>query len=411
MSQNQISGTIPDFLSNLTHLTTLFLSENQLIATIPDSIGSLSKLTTLTLFNNTLGGIVPSSLCNIATNSTDILIFPSYGIFTCPFPSCCLDGLCGTPLPPCTTLSFSELQALQDLQAEWGAVLGWFDSPGDACVTPSWPYLDCSADGHVISLSVNALALSGTIPYSIGGLIYLNSLSLTSVQIGGTIPDSVGNLLSLASFDLFNNQLNGSVPDFIGDLSNLTTLTLSDNFFSGLIPFAVCSIANQSRDIFPNFGVFSCPLPECCLDGLCGTSLALCSNLDSSEIQALQDLQSEWGPTLNWTGSPVYACFNSWSYLTCSSDGHVIDLSIYNVSLSGTIPDSIDGLVYLNTLLLSDTQIAGTIPDSIGDLGNLADLDLSFNQLNGSIPDSIGNLTNLHFLYGSYHSHLSFHCF
>ena len=46
---NQLSGTIPPTLGNLSNLTSLVLNRNQLSGTIPAALGNLSNLTSLVL--------------------------------------------------------------------------------------------------------------------------------------------------------------------------------------------------------------------------------------------------------------------------------------------------------------------------------------------------------------------------
>jgi hypothetical protein len=44
--------------------------------------------------------------------------------------------------------------------------------------------------------------------------------------------------------------------------------------------------------------------------------------LDAGEVEALKDMQLEWGRKLRWTGAP--SC--EWAGITCNSIGHVVDL-------------------------------------------------------------------------------------
>ncbi|KAF3447352.1 hypothetical protein FNV43_RR12538 [Rhamnella rubrinervis] len=64
---NNISGTIPSDLGNLTSLVSLDLYLNSFTGPIPDSLGKLSKLRFLRLNNNSLTGPIPMSLTNITS--------------------------------------------------------------------------------------------------------------------------------------------------------------------------------------------------------------------------------------------------------------------------------------------------------------------------------------------------------
>ncbi|WVZ77603.1 hypothetical protein U9M48_025454 [Paspalum notatum var. saurae] len=64
---NNISGTIPPELGNLTNLVCLDLYMNNFSGNIPDSLGNLLKLRFLRLNNNRLTGQIPQSLAYIST--------------------------------------------------------------------------------------------------------------------------------------------------------------------------------------------------------------------------------------------------------------------------------------------------------------------------------------------------------
>jgi hypothetical protein len=69
---NQLTGSIPPEISNLTNLTYLYLNENQLTGEIPLEIGNLMNLQALGLDGNQLTGEIPESFCDIYPNLTEI---------------------------------------------------------------------------------------------------------------------------------------------------------------------------------------------------------------------------------------------------------------------------------------------------------------------------------------------------
>ena len=64
-----------------------------------------------------------------------------------------------------------------------------------------------------------------------------------------------------------------------------------------------------------------------------------------------------------------------------------------NCNLSGSLPENIGDLEYLEALWLNSNQLFGEVPVSIGNLTNLELLYLSDNQLSGSIPENLCNLS------------------
>ena len=63
---NELSGTIPSSLGNLSNLVILDLRDNELSGTIPSSFGNLTKLEWLILAFNNLSGTIPSSFGNLS---------------------------------------------------------------------------------------------------------------------------------------------------------------------------------------------------------------------------------------------------------------------------------------------------------------------------------------------------------
>lgn len=87
---NNLTGTLPTELGNLTSLTTLNLSGNSITGPIPPQIGRLTSLTTLNLSSNQLDGVIPKTIgnntalttLNLSSNQLDGQIPPSIGRLT-----------------------------------------------------------------------------------------------------------------------------------------------------------------------------------------------------------------------------------------------------------------------------------------------------------------------------------------
>ena len=100
----------------------------------------------------------------------------------------------------------------------------------------------------------------------------------------------------------------------------------------------------------------------------------------------------------NDTIEPLELQIQKWN-----KDGRLTYLWLYNLSLSGAIPENIGDLFFLDTLNLSYNELSGSIPESLSKLENLNWLYLKLNNLSGTIPDTIchiyPNLNNISFAY------------
>jgi|GEM_PF-1846706 len=84
LSGNHIGGPVPDVIGSLTNLSYLFLGWNQFSGPIPGSIGNLTNLFFLNLNSNALTGDIPSSITNLSALSWADL---GYNALTCSDPA------------------------------------------------------------------------------------------------------------------------------------------------------------------------------------------------------------------------------------------------------------------------------------------------------------------------------------
>lgn len=181
LSNNNLTGTLPNQIGDLQYLQVLQLTFNNLTGSIPSTISQLQNLTALWLDNNALSGSIPSTIGQM-TNLVQLLLGNNQ--FTGSIPS-----------------SIGQLQ-------------------------------------NLVSLYIHQTGVSGTIPAEIGNLVNLKSLLIFSnPQLTGAIPASIGQLTKLETAWLYGNKLSGTIPSSIGNLTNLQVLLLSFNqFLSGSIP-------------------------------------------------------------------------------------------------------------------------------------------------------------------------------
>jgi Leucine-rich repeat (LRR) protein/outer membrane protein assembly factor BamD (BamD/ComL family) len=234
LKENQLSGSIPAELSKLKELRFLDLARNLLTGTIPSELGNLSALQDLGLWDNQLSGNIPVELGNLTAlrslglhaNRLTGTISAELGYLTK------LEGLflSGNQL---TGSIPSELGNLTELQG-----LGLNNNQLTGTIPPELGSLTALQE---LKLHVNQL--TGTIPPGLGSLTALQTLQLHNNQLTGTIPPELGNLTSLQELSLNNNQLTGSIPVELGSLTELQGLGLSGNQFTGSIPLSFVNLS------------------------------------------------------------------------------------------------------------------------------------------------------------------------
>jgi hypothetical protein len=210
---NQLSGALPAELGNLSNLEDLGLQSNQLSGPIPPELGNLSNLEGLSLYSNQLSGPIPAELGNLSR--MERLLLGS-------------NQLSG-PIP-------AELGNLSSL---WGLELYRNQLSG-----PIPAELGNLSNLEGLWLIENQL--SGPIPAELGDLSNLEALALHDNQLSGPIPAELGNLSNLVRLDLRTNQLSGPIPAALGNLSNLEVLALGYNQLGGLVPIKVATLGGSA---------------------------------------------------------------------------------------------------------------------------------------------------------------------
>jgi len=191
LSNNEMGGSIPSWIGNLTGLSVLLLRGNRLHDHISVELCKLVDLRFLDLSHNHLTGPIPPCLSHIA--------FSGSGLF----------------LTAVVATSEYEPQIVQNLK------------------------LDSKVDEDTSSTSENRadFTAKGTV-YSYGGIVlsYMSGLDLSCNRLTDKIPLELGNLSNLHALNLSHNDLWGSIPASLSKMKQIESLDLSYNSLTGHIP-------------------------------------------------------------------------------------------------------------------------------------------------------------------------------
>ncbi|XP_062183372.1 receptor kinase-like protein Xa21 isoform X2 [Phragmites australis] len=388
LSENKLSGRFPQPVLNLSNLVQFRASLNGLSGDVPSNIGnSLPNLQVLTLAVNFFHGHIPSGLTNASRlSSIDI----SRNKFTGVVPS-----------------SIGKLSKLSWLNLELNKLR--------ASNMQDWNFMDSLANCTELQrLELDGNCLEGRVPNSLGNLSnQLQYLYMTGNQLSGDFPSGIANLRNLIIVSLSKNQFTGVVPEWLGTLKNLQLLSLYSNFFTGVIP-STFSNMTQLGVLYLFSNKFDGHIPP-----ILG-SLQMLEKLSISNNNLHGSIPKELFriPTLvqihlsfNNLDGPLHPDIGNAKQLTylylpynnlsgdipstlgdCES---LQDIELGHNSFSGSIPTSLGNITSLQVLNLSHNNLTGSIPVSLGGLQHLEQLDVSFNNLNGEVPTKgiFGNAT------------------
>lgn len=374
LSNNELTGTLPAELGDLSNLAWLDLDYNRLSGSIPSRLGSLDSLLVLRLGSNELTGAIPSELGDLSN-----LIILGLGN----------NRLTGS-IP-------SELGSLSGLIR----VSTWNNELSGAIPA------ELGRLGDLTKLNLGNNHLSGEIPSQLGNLSSLETLSLQYNLLTGPIPSSLGNLASLQKLDLGHNRLRGTIPAELGNLDGLRDLRLDDqSYFRGQNITSPAAIERYHGDdqfylhgsIPPALGDLSnlevLNLSDNRLSGLIPPALGYLyalDVLDLSDNRLSGLIPGELGsfitvrssPAVPWHGGnqPGGALHREIAYEVPGLAERRRDESISGQQGSPTVHG-----MWLKVLNLGGNRLSGQIPQALGNLYTLEKLHLQNNNLSGPIP-------------------------
>ncbi|KAI7741096.1 hypothetical protein M8C21_014905, partial [Ambrosia artemisiifolia] len=356
IGHQNLQGTLPSTLSNLTQLERLELQWNNISGPLP-GLSGLGSLQVLMISNNMFSSI-PSDFF------TGMSSLQSLELDNNPFAKWVIPE------------SIKDASTLQNFSAVNANVIGTIP---EFFGSDSFPGL--------VNLHLAINGLEGGLPMSLSGS-QLESLWVNGNKLNGTI-DVIQNMTFLKEIWLHSNAFSGSLPDFSG-LKELEVLSVRDNAFTGLVPESLMSLESLKSVNLTN-NMLQGPMPKFkdsvsvdLVKGSNGFCLDEVGDCDPRVMTLLAIAKSMDYPAKfanNWKGNDP--CVD-WIGITCNNGN--------KMGLSGTISPAFSELKSLQRIVLANNNLTGTIPESLATLPALSELDLENNDLYGKVPVFKSNL-------------------
>ncbi|MEP2278074.1 T9SS type B sorting domain-containing protein [Maribacter sp.] len=376
---NNLTGTIPDEIGDLTFLNTINLAAENLSGNLPDSFFNLSDLVFINLRSNNLSGEIPDQISQLVNLNT-LQLYDNNFEGEIPVSITTLTNLVsielsGNNLSGEIPIELTNMLQLRTLKLSSNQLTGFL-----------YPEYENLINLETFYLSGNSL--TGTIPPEIGNMTSLRFLNIGRNNFNGTLPDNLGNLSNLETMDISDANISGSIPESFGDLTQLQSLRLYINGLTGTIPNTLSNLTqlrnfevfnnDLSGELSPDFGQWSQLLTFKAgsnqLSGAIPESYSNFTNMTNFEV-SYNNLSGELSPL-----------FSNWISATF--------IALHYNEFSGEIPDTFADLVNLEIFNLGHNQFSGTLSPSFTNWTNIQGLNFQYNQFEGTVPDFTAVLTN-----------------
>jgi len=429
LSDNNLTGSVPDSINLLSNLKNLDLSSNSLDS-ISISLEGLELLENLNISDNNIESGINDFILRLQNTkdlkTLDIGSNLFYGDI--PHEISLLDSL------EFIDLSDNELRGeINDIFSSLTKLRILDISHNN--LEDSIPFsLSIIEQLRILNLSHNGLV--GGIPIQFGNLTELTNLRLNDNQISGTIPGELSMLSKLEILNLANNTLQDTVPSSFVNLSSLKLLDVSGNNLNTLPVFANSELANSLTifdihsnsfdfaDIAPNIDLFNDTasyVPQAKVDTLLnlptsiGDSISLSVTVEGEgnlykwfrsspdsivDIDFVPDKASLVIDSIVESNIGIYTC----QIINPAVPGLTIERYPIIIFLSTNPSDSLalialhnatGGTSWFQNWNLTSSGFVAKWPGVELEGGRVVGLNLSDNNLTASVPDSINLLSNL----------------
>jgi hypothetical protein len=241
LSQNHLSGTLPEALRNFTSLITFNVAGNHIGGTLPPEYSAWTSMVQFKVSNNSISGTLPREY----QSWTQVWEF-----------HISLNNISGT-LPP----EYADMHEMGFFSA--------FNNRLTGTLPPQF-----SNWRSVIGLSVQNNSLTGSLPPQYGTWTLVNVISLSNNSLTGSLPASWG-AMNLTTFIASHNHLTGSIPPELLRYPHLDVFSVGYNSLEGTLTVDTGKISTARLfDVQNNLnlsGCLSCVVSPSCAGAICET--------------------------------------------------------------------------------------------------------------------------------------------
>ncbi|KAL4295298.1 hypothetical protein GQ457_12G003600 [Hibiscus cannabinus] len=283
LKRNNLSGIISNTFSEGCRLQTLNLNQNRLEGKVPKSLANCKSLEVLDIGNNRIKDTFPCHLKNI--DQLHVLVLRSNkfsGHIDCPgsnnrrWPTLQIFDIAANsfrgklPLTSLGTWEAMQPNPYKD-QSEFFLIqfpmpFGFAHDYRDA-ITVHIKNLELQLEKILTmytSIDVSCNNFEGPIPQVIGKFKALYAINFSHNAFTGPIPSFIGDLRELESIDLSSNGLHGEIPWQLANLNFLSVLNVSNNKLAGPIPTGTQIQSFPESSFENNAGLCGPPLKTKC---------------------------------------------------------------------------------------------------------------------------------------------------
>ena len=311
VSRNELTGTIPPELANLSAIQILSVSRNNLTGTIPSELGDLATLKELYLYDNELTGEVPVSLASLSGLET---LWIHENQLSGPLPEefgnvTALQQLRVADNPGLTGLLPRSMIAIEFLRRLSFGTTGLCAQIDDEFqewlrTIPVVDGTDCDV-AHVERLALTSLHdVTGGSSWANRGAWGTDAplgdwhgvateggrvveVALPANGLSGRLPGELANLTELTVVDLTGNELSGAVPSAVAGLRELAELRVGRNLgLEGALPFALRQLERVRVLLYDGTRLCASPSPDfqAWYTAIEQTAGAICDNPDQVTV-------------------------------------------------------------------------------------------------------------------------------